>query len=293
MIKKLPDIYPNESVYSWLARTYEQSGIIFSKYFCKEIMVKPKERLDFNYINILRPDFIKLIESSIGFEKLLMDHTLFKYYSRFLKLEDRKEAYDIGINNSGLLSKKLHIPPNRNNYYLRYCPYCVEDDRKKFGECYFHIEHQIYEVHICPTHGAELIETNIINNKDVDKTFVSLEYLDKKEVSPKCSDNDINWLVSKYIFDVLILKLDLENKEPIGKFLSSRLPGKYFIDKECSKKNLIKLAKDIECFYKDMKINNLCWNRIRWVYSGVDINPYDVLMVALFQGIDPKDLFSF
>jgi hypothetical protein len=290
MIKRLPQIYPNESVYSWLSRIYEQSGIIYSKYFCREIMIKPKERLDFNYINILNKNFKKIIDDSIGFEKLLLEHTLFKYHSRFLKTKDRKEVFNIGIHNSGLLSKKLHLPPNRIDYYLRYCPYCVEDDRKKFGECYFHIEHQIYEIHICPIHGVELIETNIVNNKDVDRTFVSLESLNKKDSSAKVDDKDINWLVSKYIFNVMNLKINIENDLPIGRYLSSRLPDEYLIDKKCLKKNLIKLNTDMNDFYKDMKINNLCWNRIRWVYSGVDINPYDVLMVAYFQNINPNEL---
>ena len=52
MIKKLPVIYPKESVYSWLARSYSQSGVIYYKYFVEELFENKGEVLDYNFINL-------------------------------------------------------------------------------------------------------------------------------------------------------------------------------------------------------------------------------------------------
>ena len=177
MIKKVPDIYPNESVYSWLARLYSQSGYLFHKHFASEVFVSKGVRIDYNFINLLNPSFKKLVRETIGFKELLINHTLFKYYGRFISVNERQKVYQLGINNRELLSKHLHIISKKDNYFLRDCPHCVCDDRKKYGECYFHIEHQIYDIHICPIHNVELIDTKIVNDKDSDASFVTLEQL--------------------------------------------------------------------------------------------------------------------
>ena len=288
MIKNLPIIYPSESTYSWLARTYSQSGIICHKYFTKEIFIHWDERIDYSFINLFNETFKKQIDSAIGFRNLLLNHTLFKYYSRFIPVKERKKVYDLGINNKELLSKRLHILSKRDNYFLRYCPCCVKEDRNKFGECYFHIEHQIYDLHICPKHNIELINTNIINNKDSDVTFVTLEQLNptmKYSFRPK----DINYKISKYIYDVFNEPIEINNKVVISDYLCSKLNRSQCVDEACTKKNIIKLTKDISSFYEDLVIKNFREHRICDIYRGKNINPYDVLLISYFHNISPSE----
>ena len=290
MIKKLPVIYPKESVYSWLARSYSQSGVIYYKYFVEELFENKGEVLDYNFINLFNKEFKRLIKRTIGFESLLVNHTLFKYYSRFIDCGDRKEVYFTGINNKELLSKKLHIPPNRKNYFLRYCPLCVQEDRREFGECYFHIEHQIYDIHICPKHGVELIDTLIKNDKSSDKTFFTLEQLDPDVEGKRYEKEDINVRVSRYIGEVFEGDIKINNDVLVSDYLSSKLTRSQCVDEACTKKNIIGLTKDLSSFYKGLKVFNLSSYVVCDVLRGVRRNPYDVLLISYYLGIKPRDL---
>ena len=290
MIKKLPAIYPHESVYSWLSRSYSQSGIIFNKYYLSEVFNNRKERIDFNFINIFSSDFKKIINDSIGLEELLVSHTLFKYYARFMNKDERLLVYKAGINNDDLLNKKLHIPPNKNDYFLKYCPCCVAEDRKKYGECYFHIEHQIYEMTICPVHSARLINTTIPNDKDNDVTLVTLEQLRPSIVVEGCSKSDINFLVAKYLYEVFNEKIEISNEVLVSDYLSSKLDRKHCVDNGCTKKNIIKINKELNDLYDGLFFKNLKPHRVCDVFRGANRNPYDILLIAFYLNITPGEI---
>jgi len=48
---------------------------------------------------------------------------------------------------AGLMASRVPLPQ-----WLRFCPQCVQEDRRKFGECYWHRVYQIPGVEICPLH---------------------------------------------------------------------------------------------------------------------------------------------
>ena len=291
MIKKTPPIYPHESVHSWLARTYSQSGHIYHRYFAKEIFLSRKERIDYSFINRLSPGFRGIVEQTADFKDLLLNHTLFKHYARFIRAEERKEAYEIGIHNEDHLVGKLHIPPFNMQNRLRYCPACVQGDRDHYGEAYFHIEHQIFEMRICPIHRVRLIDTEIHNNKAGDSTFFTLEQLDPQAESHVVYEkSDINYLISKYIYEIFQKDISIDGDVLISDYLSSLLDRAYCVDNARTKKNIIKLSNDISLFYKDLEIKNLKPHRICGVYRGANINPYDILLIAYFHRVKPKDL---
>ena len=289
MIKRIPNIYPHESVCSWLGRMYAQSGFIFHRYFTKEIFLFQFERIDFNFINLFNKDFKKLIKETIGFEELLLNHTLFKYYSRFIDFKEREETYKLGSKNKELISKRLHILSNKKNYYLRYCPYCVKEDRIKYGECYFHIEHQIYDLNRCPIHNVKLVDTKIPNDKDSDISFFTLEQLEPIE-DGNILKNDINYLITKYIYDVFNSPLEINNDVVISDYLSSKLNRSQCVDNACTKKNILKLTKEISLFYKDLNHKPFSYYYVCDIYRGAKISPYDVLLIAYYHNISSDEI---
>ena len=289
MIKRVPVIYPHETVCSWLGRMYAQSGFIFHRYFTKEIFLFQFERIDFNFINLFNRDFKKLVNETIGFDELLLNHTLFKYYSRFINVEERKETYRLGVKNKELISKRLHILSNRKNYFLRYCPHCVKEDRNLYGECYFHVEHQIYEFDRCPIHNVRLIDTKIPNDKDSDVTFFTLEQLEPIEEG-KILKSDINYFVIKYIYDVFNSPIEINNDVVVSDYLSSKLIRSQCVDNACTKKNILKLTKDISLFYKDLHHKPFTYYYVCDIYRGAKINPYDVLLIAYYHNISPGEI---
>ena len=288
MLKKIIDIYPGESFYSYIARLYAHSGLLWNTGIAKEILVRPNEYINHNFINILRRDFRKQLETYISFEDILMKHTLFKYYVRFLPRHKRIKAYEVALKNESNLSfKYLPIPVIRKNYYLRYCPRCVEEDRKKYGECYFHIEQQIPEVHCCSKHKLKLIDTQIKNSESYESTFIPLEIVVNQHDEIPASKIEVE--VANYINRVQQEKLDVYQDSKIGRFLSERLNDKYFSPRG-QRKLLKPIIKDLSIFYKDLPDYRLNRQRVMTILNDAFINAYDIHLIALFENISPREL---
>ena len=88
MIKFLQNIYPDEIVYSYLSA----SGYIWNYGFSREILENTTAPLDSCFLNVFSREFKELLEEKIGLDKLILNHTLFKHYTRFLSLEKRREG---------------------------------------------------------------------------------------------------------------------------------------------------------------------------------------------------------
>lgn len=59
---------------------------------------------------------------------------------------------------------------------LRFCSHCVEEDRRQFGECYWHRVHQIPGGEVCPSHSTFLQTSSVpIHNQRNPYEYVSLE----------------------------------------------------------------------------------------------------------------------
>lgn len=98
-------------------------------------------------------------------DSIIDDHSLLPFYGPFLTPErlERERAYMDGRDLTGApkrrsLGFKLLRSPRR----LRYCPTCARDDRKTYGECYWHRVHQIAGVVVCPVHGCPLNESAVL-----------------------------------------------------------------------------------------------------------------------------------
>ena len=288
MLKKLIDIYPGESFYSYIARLYAHSGLLWNTGIAKEILARPNEYVNHNFINVLRKDFRKQLETYISFEDILMEHTLFKYYVRFLPRQKRIKAYGVALKNESNLSfKYLPIPVIRRDYYLRYCPRCVEEDRKKYGECYFHIDQQIPEVHCCSKHKLKLIDTQIKNSESYESTFIPLEIVvNRLDETPA---SNIEARVAEYISLLQKENLEIENENEIGRFLSSKLDDKYFAPRG-QRKLLTSVVRDITNHYEGLSGFNLSRQRVMTILNGAYINTYDICLLALFENISPEEL---
>lgn len=292
MIKFLPEIYPNEAAYSYFSRCYAYSGYIWNQGFSKEIFERSTANIDCCFLNVFTPEFKKLIEKKLGFEKLLLDHTLFKYYSRFLPLSKRKEVFHMAINNEPFLSQTLPLPLKVNTSCLRYCPECVKEDRLKYGESYIHISHIIPDIHICPKHCCELIDVEFIKQKINNTTFIPLEYAINDMTTTMYDKSDINVKVVRYIREVFGEPLDMNKELIIGNFLSNKLEEKY-ISPRGEQRNISQLFDDIQNFYSGLKNFDITKNRVAYIYRNLTFNPYEILLVSMFQNISPKVLCAY
>lgn len=92
-------------------------------------------------------------------------HTMLPLYRPFLPIE-RVEIITRRMV-EGVSAKSLHylaglaasrIPVLK---FLRYCPLCLRDDERAYGEYYWHRSHQIAGVTLCFRHHSELIESAV------------------------------------------------------------------------------------------------------------------------------------
>ena len=171
----IKDILPNESFYSYLSRLYVHSGIVNHIEFRKMVFKRSNEYLDYNFVNVLSDEFMKEINEKIGFENIMLNHTLFKYYVRFLPKDKKLLAWSKALENCNCLDDYLNLPKYRGNNNLRYCSECVKEDRLKFGESYFHIEHNIQNINYCSKHCCKLKNTNIEITKSKERNLIPLE----------------------------------------------------------------------------------------------------------------------
>lgn len=86
MIAYFPTAYPDELLYSQLARYYTKSGYMAYAYAAEELYVSKIVRPDMEFVNVFTPDALRMISKDMTMEDVVMQHTMFPYYGRFLAL---------------------------------------------------------------------------------------------------------------------------------------------------------------------------------------------------------------
>lgn len=142
MIKINP--YPNELIYSVLARTKEQLGYIKNKTFMEEVLAFPRKNPSILFSDKYTNLQLKRMTTTIE------ENTLYNVFSSLLPNSDRKKAYTLLLNQDGNYYAYLHMP--RKQPHFQYCPCCVQEHRNKYGETYWDKTWFIPNLTVCPIH---------------------------------------------------------------------------------------------------------------------------------------------
>lgn len=289
MIKKLPPIYTNELFYSFLSRAYMQSGIGSASEFNKLVFDRSTDTPRYNFINKLNDDFNDILYKQISPFEIITNHTLFNFYSRFLTKEQKEEAMKkILDGQNGFIY--LHMPVAKGEVFLKYCPMCVEEDKKKYGECYFHVEHQFGKIKICPHHCCKLKNTNIKNTGLNPSVFKPLEMCEINKEIEEVEPNSIDVRFTKYLYEFYKYKFSFNTNVEIGSILSNKLDSKYFLSSRCERKDLNLIYDDIVKFYDGYELFDITKRRVASLLRGVEFNTFDILLIAFFEGISINEL---
>ncbi len=165
MLKFFPAPYPDELLYSVLARYHLRSGNLGVKATLRELFgsLSVVATIDLpSHLDELIASLPPL--ASFTADNLIYDQTLYPYYAPFLKpiiaaqIKDSMKGHHWGDihTRSGIVASNI----NRPNH-LRFCPACFRADEKTFGEPYWHRVHQLPGVLICPTHQVFLHDSNV------------------------------------------------------------------------------------------------------------------------------------
>lgn len=165
MLGFFTDPYPDEVLYSAIARYHERvryRGTATTLYdlfgvLSVRVSVDLPSRLQV-LISRLPPNH------SYTVDRLIDEHTLLPYFTAFLPPTRVARLREEMIGDGGqsihgrLGSYRRRAPVER----LRYCPVCVEDDRREYGEPYWHRAHQLPGNVACPDHAVFFESSGVV-----------------------------------------------------------------------------------------------------------------------------------
>ena len=284
MIGFMPEIYPDELLYSRFTRYYERSGYMAYIFAAEDLFQNKNERPDVEFINRLTQDAQSVIHKKMSADEVIMNHTMFPYYGRFLSRERRTEAYFALLNTDGNYRNLLPIPKAKRQRFLRYCPMCVNMDRDKYGETYWHRIHQMQGIDICPIHFCVLQNTDIAIGSTTSPRFSAAENMIKDFEKIEVVEEEKERKLAQYIWDVVASNIDFDNDTKLGDYLSYRLKGTKYMTGAL--RNMQGLTNDFNDFYGT---ETELW-RIQKILTNVNVKIRDICMLAMFLKITPEEL---
>ncbi|MFM9328004.1 TnsD family Tn7-like transposition protein [Paenibacillus mesotrionivorans] len=164
MVAHFPSLYPDELLYSGIARYHQISGNTAQKQTIKELF---GDRLVCATVDL--PSHLRHLSERLGsvytVEDLIMRHTLYPYYSAFLPQEKAQTIFKLMSEGApwGEVHIVLGIPASliKLPTHLKYCRSCYASDISDYHEPYWHSSHQIPGVFVCPRHKVPLENSNV------------------------------------------------------------------------------------------------------------------------------------
>lgn len=295
MIALFPSFYPDELVYSLLARYYQRSGYIRYIFAAEDLLQAKTSRPDIEFVNLYTPAALQIITGEMTMEQVIEKHTMFPYYGRFLPLERKKKGLEALVSMDANSKNLLAIPKRKSpcNRYLRYCPECVKQDRGNYGETYWHRIHQMTEVNICPIHKCFLIDSDVIISGKTSPDLVCAEMVIPEQAEVHFCDNLLQNRLSEYMAEVFEMPVSIDCGTTIGQFLHSKMENTPYRSTRGEQRNITLFHADFVKHYKNLPDNrfNELW-QIQKVLNGYRHNHYEICMLAMFLDIPAADLIN-
>ena len=288
MIGYFPEIYPDELIYSWISRYYAHSGYSSYCHVLEELTGSKFGRIDYEFAGHFNGEVRTLFERMYGYRDLILRHTMFPYYGRFVNADKRQNALDCLLNGNGDIHNALPFPKSNEVRFLRYCPKCAEEDRENYGESYIHCVHQVRQIAVCPHHGCKLLPTDISIVKGSPRLYVPEESIPQSNPSETGLSIEIKF--SRYMAEVFCHPINLENDNSISAFLRAALEDTEYISKRGKSIYVSRLAEDLNSYYSFLGTDELRPFHIQKLFSGLRVNFFDVCRVAFFLNIPASKL---
>lgn len=157
MLPFFTDPYPDELIYSAIARYHFYSGNIDYKDTLEEVFqnrsVIPSVEIGSHFHAL-----VQQMGSHYSVEHLLVKHTIYPFYAPFLSKHRQQEIMqDVQGDGKGLYTRLGIVAGGickKDGLY--YCPQCVQSDINKYSEPYIHREHQLQGIDLCAHHYLQL-----------------------------------------------------------------------------------------------------------------------------------------
>ncbi len=293
MISYLPEIYPDELVYSWFCRYYVHSGCLTHSMALKEILYNRCNNPSKEFLGHLNPDMLSAIQRMYPIETIIIEHTMFPQYARFIPLKKRKEAlYHIGFDFCDAHHLFAILPRNEADLFLKYCPMCASEDRQRYGEAYWHRIHQIRNMQICTKHNCRLVNSAVVAKSDQTFTLCPAEsYI--TDQNPIIESNPLKIEFSKYMTDIFNAPVDFEKDIPISSILYNAMQNTKYMKSSGKTRYTKQLADDMKVYYSKFDLGSVAsMYQIQRVLLGDRYDFSVVCQIAFYLGMDIKALIN-
>lgn len=290
MIAYLPNLYPDELFYSWLARYYCHTTPVYANAI-GDIFEKRTTRPDMEFINHLNKNARELLTRKIPMENFILSHTMFPY-TRFVPQARKNAALQSMAVQEGDVHNLLPISKSKEPRYLRYCPVCALEDREKYGEAFWRRTALLKKMDICAVHRCKLKNTNIeIAGKQSARPYIA--EVEIKNMEPEFVKEGLELQFAQYMTNVFQMDININNTIDIGEFLNSRLEGTKYLSVRGKMRNISLLFRDFMEFYKELSNQGIIkLSQMQKIFTGYRWDFYEVCQIAYFLGISVDDLIN-
>ena len=168
MLNFLPQAYENELFYSIIARYQRMCGMVSKRALVKDVFGK-YVLISSTYFPIYINYFIQNLppSSKMTTREIILNHTMFTFYTAFLNPKKTEYIYDLMKNGSNSINVNIEQligfggSKVRKSKFLRYCPICFKEDLELLGESYWRTSHQIVGVYYCSKHQVLLKDSTV------------------------------------------------------------------------------------------------------------------------------------
>lgn len=289
MIAYFPVIYPDELLYSVVSRFYVKSGYENNSIAAKVIYKNPKALPDKEFCNTYTSELLKLLTRDLSKEEIILKHTMFSYYYRFYSPQQRKQIFEYLVSFVERYSVNNRTR-HKGQEYLRYCPACVENDRKVFGETYWHRLHQISDINICPVHNCLLINSDVFIAKKSYLLFTAEEHIKTYDII--YCENQTKRKLAQYLKNVFLSNINLKSNEKFSSYFGIKVNGGYSSDYiVCKALDVFVPFAELLNYYNELEDKTFVTPSITQLkLNNCRLNTYEVCMLAMFLNITPENL---
>lgn len=167
MIYSFPQPNHDELLYSLIGRYHSHSANLAYSQTTLDLFGDARVNRSVSMPSHLGALASNLSAFGYSFDQLLLEHTMFPYYTAFFQETTVGELRSWAISNSSApIHTKLGLFQNLASQpkKLRFCPQCFSSELSSLGYGYWHRIHQTPGVFICPIHHCHLLESSVPYN---------------------------------------------------------------------------------------------------------------------------------
>lgn len=287
----MPVIYPDELVYSWFCRYYVHSGYPNNKMALEDILYNRHNNPSKEFLGHLNPEMVQVIRNMYPIDKLVLEHTMFPQYARFIKCTKKKDAlYHLGNDFCDAHLLFTILPRSEEDKYLKYCPVCASEDREQYGETYWHRKHQIRNMNVCTKHKCRLVKSTVPAKSEQSFTLDPAEIF-VQDVMAGPAVNSLEMEFASYMEGIFEAPMDFENDTATSTILFYGMEGTKYMSSTGKTRNTQMLADDMQNYYKGIGLNDVASiYQIQRTLLGSRSDFSIVCQIAFYLGISVDSL---